>query len=447
MRKLLLATVAALGASMGVAAVADAQTTTPAPGTVTVRLNGRVRFYAAYVLDGDTDRQTSATNPSAGSEKQSNYQFGVYGRLYPGFDGVAANGLKYGASLEIRQDGNNGAGGGSGPSISGSNQTRDRLYFRRAWGYIGTDTFGTVRLGMVDSPSSIYMTGNFENFDGGGLNGDIPGFLSGASGFTWPFLDVGAWYTPNKVVYLSPQFYGVDFGVSYEPNTGAGNLSSNCTVSGPLCDRLSSTGNGQEVARRKNTMDALIRYRGTFGPVGVAATAAYIVSGSVNDSRTPTTRTSIGPGGTVTSAYNGHSIGDFGLAVTYAGFSVGGKYLFGQVNGQAGLQVKGTDDAEAFLVGASYTFGPAVVGLHYVDYKYAGDTFNALNDRQRREQGLAAGGTYRLAPGLSLFASYAFVQRKQNGFNFVSGASSGPDSAFKNKLTAQVFALGTSFTW
>ena len=44
MRKLLLASVAALGASMGVAAVADAQTASPDPGTVTVRLNGRFRF-------------------------------------------------------------------------------------------------------------------------------------------------------------------------------------------------------------------------------------------------------------------------------------------------------------------------------------------------------------------------------------------------------------------
>ena len=37
---------------------------------------------------------------------------------------------------------------------------------------------------------------------------------------TWPFADVGQLYTTNKVIYLSPQFYGVDFGIAYEPNTG-----------------------------------------------------------------------------------------------------------------------------------------------------------------------------------------------------------------------------------
>ncbi len=60
MRKLLLATVAALGASMGVAAVADAQTTGPAPGTVTVRLNGRFRFYGAVMDQKNADNNVTA---------------------------------------------------------------------------------------------------------------------------------------------------------------------------------------------------------------------------------------------------------------------------------------------------------------------------------------------------------------------------------------------------
>ena len=60
MRKLLLASVAVLGASMGVASVANAQAPTPAPGTISVRLNGLVRFYANYVSDN------AVTNSQAG---------------------------------------------------------------------------------------------------------------------------------------------------------------------------------------------------------------------------------------------------------------------------------------------------------------------------------------------------------------------------------------------
>ena len=296
MRKLLLATVAAMGASMGVASVADAQTATPAPGTVTVRLNGRVRFYAAYIEDRDADNSFAVAGSTS---KQANYTFGEYGRLYPGFDGLAANGLKYGASLEIRQDQSSGAGGGSFGSISQANRARSALYFRRIWGYMGTDKLGTIRLGAVDSASSTYMTGNFENFNDGGLNGDVPGLFSQSTIITWPFADVGNLYTTSKAVYLSPQFFGFDFGVSYEPNSGNVSIQSSCGGgsfvgssfisagssgnSGPGCDRLSSSASNVESARRRNTFDGLVRYRGTFGPVGVAATAGYINSGHVLD--------------------------------------------------------------------------------------------------------------------------------------------------------------------
>ncbi len=131
MRKLLLAGVAVLGGWAGVG-VAGAQTFTdtagqtalPAPGTVTVRLNGRLTFYAAVISDRDVDNNASGTatgtvnaatgqGTASGRNKQATYTFGDFARLYPGFDGVAANGLKYGASLEIRQDQVSGAGGAS----------------------------------------------------------------------------------------------------------------------------------------------------------------------------------------------------------------------------------------------------------------------------------------------------------------------------------------------
>ena len=61
MRKLLLATVAALGVSTAVASYADAQVVMdnstdgdafPTPGQITVRLNGRYRFYAGVLDEG-----------------------------------------------------------------------------------------------------------------------------------------------------------------------------------------------------------------------------------------------------------------------------------------------------------------------------------------------------------------------------------------------------------
>ena len=498
MRKLLLATVAALGASMGVATVADAQTASPAPGTVTVRLNGRFRFYGFVAFDRDADNNAAGTatgtvnaagqGTATGGNKQANYGFGNYARLYPGFDGVAANGLKYGASLEIRQDQASGAGGGSFGSISGQNRQRSALYFRREWGYLGTDQLGTIRLGSTDQPSSLYMTGNFENFDGGGLNGDIPALLSQNTAITWPFGDVGGVYTTTKAVYLSPQIFGFDAGVSFEPNTGNVSVQNNCGtgafsgtnfvnasgaftaaagangqgVSGPGCDRLSSSASNAESQRRRNTLDALLRYRGTFGGFGVAATAGYITSSNVKDNSgaafNNNALASFAPGAALNAAgaarynYDGLEIGDFGVALSYAGFSVGGKYQFGRFNGGAfGLVPKGLPDGEAWLVGASYTIGPVVVGAHYLNYKSAGDLQNALRGRQRQENGVAFGATYTLAPGVSLFASGLWNQRKQNGYNFITnqGVAAGAQggNAFSNKVQASIFSIGTSFSW
>ena len=354
---------------------------TPTPGTVVVRLNGRVRFYAYVANDGDANN---------GGNKQDKYGFAEYGRLYPGFDGIAANGLKYGANLEIRQDDAGLAGGGANGSISGNDPKRADLYFRRVWGYLGTDQIGTIRVGSIDQPTSLYLTGNFENFNDGGWNGDLPGFFAGNVAPAWPFSDIGSYYTTNKLVYLSPQIFGFDLGVSYEPSTANVSGSDNCGAPGQsfttstnlsatsYCDRASSTTSNAESARRRNTFDALLRYRGSFGPVGLAATAAFIGGGHVNYSGgLPYNNNPLAAGGQVAN-FQGLSIGDFGAVATVGGLSVGGHYTTGKFNGTvANTLPTGFPNANAWLVGASYMIGPVVVGGSYFVTESAGDLGNA----------------------------------------------------------------------
>jgi len=333
------------------------------------------------------------------------------------------------------------------------------------------------------------MTGNFENFDGGGINGDLPGLVSGAAQTIWPFADVGSVYTTMKAIYLSLQFFGFDAGVSFEPNTGNASINNSCGSGGPLaasfinpnngvasgaagisspaiatgangqsvsgagCERLSSTPLNAETGRRHNTLDALIRYRGTFGGFGLAATAGYIENANVKDDQAgvPYNSNPLRNGGVIRNNFDGLNVGDFGLAVTYGGLSVGGKYQFGRFNGQWALAPHGLADGEAILGGFSYTYGPIIVGAHYLDYKSAGDLGNAANGRQRREKGVAAGGTYSLVPGLSLFLSYLWSERKQNGYDFVTGqgvSAANPGGVqFNNKITSQLISLGTAFSW
>ena len=63
---------------------------------------------------------------------------------------------------------------------------------------------------------------------------------------------------------------------------------------------------------------------------------------------------------------------------------------------------------------------------------------------QRFEEGIGYGGTYSLAPGISIFLSGIWQERRQTGFNFITGAS---NNALNNKITSQIYAIGTSFAW
>ncbi|MBV8577146.1 MAG: porin [Acetobacteraceae bacterium] len=532
MRKLLLISVAALGVSAGVADSVFAQdvedntgqAVSPSPGTITVRLNGRVRIFAGGVWDSDANGAVftnvgvpagsavsagtgflqplpyrgpgnvagygvagngfAVVAPPAGYSLQFNKQgagtITSYMRLYPGFDGVAANGLKYGASIEIRQDNNSGAGGGVYGPIFQQGRQRGEMYIRREWGYIGTDQLGTLRVGSTDGPTSLFMVGNFENFNDGGWNGDVPAQIAPNLQVIWPWSDVGNMYTTNKIVYLSPQFYGVDFGLSYEPNTGndgqlAGSPGCNGSdninafipatqgIAGAGCDRLASTTTG-DYTRRRNTFDLAARYRGVFGAVGLAAYGGWIGSSSVTDSTPQFT-----PGFNLRNQFDGLDVGVGGVAVTYAGLTVGGMGLGGRVNGSWNLTPKGAPSSTAWLAGTSYTYGPLIVGTSAFEYwtpgvsgpaglvtvpaalgPYAQPGFSSLAG-QRRERGVAAGGTYSVAPGLALFASYLFGDRQENGYNFITSQVSTPTQplagANNNYVHAQLFMLGTSFTW
>jgi hypothetical protein len=92
-----------------------------------------------------------------------------------------------------------------------------------------------------------------------------------------------------------------------------------------------------------------------------------------------------------------------------------------------------------------------IVGGHALYYKSAGDLGNAANGRQRSELGLALGGTYSLAPGVAIYLSYIYSERKQNGFNFITGqgvtAASPGGNPFSNKVQSQFLTVGTGFSW
>jgi len=498
MRKFLLASAAILG----VTGAANAQVTlnaapnpavggstpygntapAPAPGQLVVRMNGAFLWYAGFTGDGDGNISYYTTTAGASPKKFSSgassvftsaktdqgVSFISYIRLYPGFDGVAANGLKYGVAAEIRQD-SGAQGAASSSAISGGSATRGQMYWRRAYGYLGGDNWGTIRIGSGDGPSNLLSSGKMY-VNGGGWNGDDPSLRVGGVGPSWPFFDVGNLYTTNKIVYLSPQFYGFDMGLSWEPNQNALSQINGCslTLASAGCDRLStittSSGNTNQQSRRANTMEAFLRYRGTFGGVGVSAFGGYIGGGHVGTNNTPS------GWGPTNVQYNGFSLGLGGGQVTYAGFSVGGLIQAGNYNRGWALKPDGAPNATAWLAGWTYTTGPIIFGASYWQIKSAGSYVPFSNTSSggnsagntQTERGFQTGATYAVAPGLAIYLSYLWGDRYQDGVNMLtgeirgtSGDSIGTDrngvtrrgSSYNNRTTAQILSIGTVFKW
>lgn len=423
MRKLLLATSALLGASVGIAGVANAATLTPnapnpAPGSITVTLNTLVEAFAI----GGTD-----SGSRGAGIKSNNYAVASYARLYPSFDGVLANGLKYGGSIEIRQF--------SGATTS-ANQSSSGFYAQREFIYVGADKFGKISLGTPVQPSELFQVGNEVGFNTGGWDGDLPGFFNGG-GLKY-FIDDD--HDRNeKAVYVSPQFAGFDFGVSFEPNDSVNNFGGgNVRVSSAPFSSGFTGGPGTLFGRRTNTVDGAIRYQGAFGPVGlkvdVAASYGSHVRNITGDG-TPQARDF--------SLYGG------GIAATLAGFELGGHIDTGVFGDDLTTINRGATGTTAYIAGGQYTFGPFVVGANY--YAYDSGEFKATAAAAGvggaggglHGYGVAAGGTYTLAPGASVFLEYLFGQQHANNIDIISETSSN----IHNRVRAQGFGIGSAFKW
>jgi outer membrane protein OmpU len=429
MRTWLLGSVALLTAIGGLAATrpAMAQSAPSAaslsPGSVTVRLNGRVNWYAgieASSLDDNTET----------GEKTSTTNFLGYLRLYPGFDGVAANGLHYGAAAEIRIN-------------SGQSASDETLYVFQAYGYFGLPKFGQISFGQQNGPTTIFETGTFEGFNDGGWNGDIEGMIPTAANPVYPFPDTGGNdQATDKIVFLSPNLAGFQFGAGFTPNQTAANFADAPTsVATPIIG-------GQP----RNMIDVGAQYTKTFGPVGVQLAIDDRTAGQVAFNGTEPT--------TEPTNYRDLNILSGGATVTYAGLTVGGSSYYGAYNLGDGdtlqLEPDGGSNAVAWMVGAQYTMGPVIVGGSFFRTTQTGDipggidagsgatiTSAGLTTGQQQNDGVAAGATYTLVPGVSLFVDYLYGMREQGGYDFATGNA----GTANNYVQSQLFGVGTQIQW
>ena len=489
MRKLLLASAAAMGASMGLMGMASAQTApalppgplsgsfvtapyggpgannnnnyqaaalpgpiaNPTPGSFVVRLNAANWFYLS--VEGSSADKVSAGNGGAAgtSFKVAPYNALEYFRIYPGVDAMATNGLRYGAQTEIRENWSAQSYNAAAPAAASAYNSNSNpssgftctqtLYVRRAFVYFASDRVGIVRLGEGDSVTGTFDNGvtTFQNFDTGGWNGDAPTPIPGNMQVAFPFISQqGADYGSNKVVYFSPQFAGFDFGLDWAPNNVNGEAP--CSNAGSACPSLSSSTTLADGARWMNLFRAGVRYQGTLGPVAMYGMAAYVGSGHVNYTGAPPAEVG---GSSWNGKYNDISAADVGVAFTFAGVTFGGHYLGGQINNTVSTNPQGAPQSQAWLVGVQYATGPFVMGVAYYNYQDQGNT--ALTKvSQRYTDALDVGATWNAAPGLYFYAQYLWGQQHQGDFNFVTATAG---NNLENTVQAQSFVLGTKVRW
>ena len=369
---------------------------------------------------GGLGQLNSTGSGHVGGSKLGNPDIFGYIRLYPSLErrGGQRPG-KYGAFAEIRQD-------------ASSRRRRRPIGLDLGWGDTAGPAVLAARFRLFSAPTSSARSASArptspDQLDDDRHDGKLRqrrlerrrSRITGALGPVWPFEDVGNLYTTRRC-YLCG-FAGFDFGAWFQPNTGNMSGSFNCGgFAGVGCDTLSSTGSG-DMSRRRNTFDGVLRWRGSFGIVGIALTGGGIASGRVQNSDTQPF-----PPGVFNR--NGLAVGDVGAQITIGGLAL-------QAHGTAGtfnpsglmwntLPLKGEGRGVAWTAGASYTMGPLVFGARYFNDTGAGNQTptNAITDQvgERTDWGIAAGATYSVTPGFGFFASYIYGQVKQNGWDNVA---------------------------
>lgn len=422
----------------------------PTPGTLVIHFNSRIttQWYQGW---------NSLMNATSGNTRTSN-QMSTWMRLYGGADGMAANGMRYGGAWEIRM---NVTGASNTPTAANPNSaastmsTTQTLYARRMFVYLGTNELGIIRLGQGDGLISLFDAGRStmqtysptSHFNGSDLSSAISGNTAPPFAF---LVGSGDEYNSNKIVYLSPNFSGFDFGLMYSPT--AANGASFCgAATASTCSNITTSSTAMDGARYLDMVAAGVRYQGKIGPVDVFGYGVYTYAGHVKNSATAAaSRTAISASSS--STWNGQhdnlSFGSMGGTLSYMGVTVGANFLTGAVNGRMAARPSGGAPTNAWLVGAQYQIPgmPLIIGTAFATIDSQG-AVQMTTVSQRREYEFNVGGSYTIAPGMVLFADYIYQNRKQSGFNFLSLAANTGNADTNSQVQGQGIVAGVQMTW
>ncbi len=425
---------AAFGASTGTSLPAQ----TYEPGTTQAYVRGRM--YTDFAILGD-----SADNLNG---KSSPIGYGQAIRLYWGFAGTTNSGLNYGAYAETRYN--------AGTATASGNTATNTIKYQQTVGYVG-GKWGTLRFGNSYDATLMFMTGTFENIGDTIWDGDLAGLVHTATTVNWPFDENSGEYGDMKFTYLSPQWNGFDFGLSWQPQSAGAGYPQSATagVGDPRLTTLttgtfSSLAGNTGLRRERDMINLAGRYAGNLGPVGVIAQATVITGNTVGNAGLTGTTVQ---GGAQYKMAKPFAI-DAGLVFSYGGFSVGGHMVTGKINPNGSNELMavaaGHGSTTAILVGAQYVTGPwgfSVSALQDLSPgAYSEDYVNqngVTTFGKRKEVGAVASVAYNYGPGATLALSAEYGGRRQVGYNFYTDSK----NTTGNNTRAAGVILTNYFQW
>ena len=344
---------------------------TPTTSGTVVRLGGFFDFSYGNVQDDadkGTARNTAGSITTAKGRQRSDFRTESELNVY--VDGVAANGMRYGALFELQMDAMSSTAG------TGTGVDYDELY-----GFV-KGSWGELRFGQEDSAASLLQIRR----PGTLWMGDSDAWDEFVASSGYVIAGVGDGNDATKIIYLSPQFMGFDAGISYAANRFEGEQSNIPT---------STTNYQRDYTGLTNEISAALRYRGTFGPVGVGASFVAQFADAGQQSATG-----------VSIANKDQNITTYaaGLLLRAYGFAVGGDYTWGnyRTTPANGSIAQGIDGSSQYALGITYTIVALTIGGMYSQGTQ--DNGGSVDDRTQTYMGV--GAAYVLAPGMTLFANY-----------------------------------------
>lgn len=379
MKKFLLGTTALISLSAASAAMAGGSHTPAAAepantGGLTVLVGGTLDFQSVF---RNEDRETGGNN-----EKNEFFRNDTVLNFTAA---GSTDSFDYGAVIELVADANqdkNGTDGG-----------------RKTYLYVENDSFGRVEGGMnVGASSTLEVDASTIARGTGGVDGDIfynmDTSASNGSYITSPNLPTADEETDegnaNKLTYYTPRFSGVQFGVSFTPDTGNRGSATSISFDDDFSDYSNVFAGG--VNFQSDVADG----------VGIMASAVAEFGTAEGGSGTALTNDDLED----LSAYS------LGLGFEFEGFSVAGNYADLGDSGQDTTPTAGSDTDQAYYtLGAAYENGAYGVSVTYLNSQ-AG---NAVDPTQNELSNLVIGADYQMAPGLTPYIEYANFELDEQG--------------------------------